>query len=123
MHLGPEVRIRIGRCNNRRAAPLEEVRRRSLLPGLCETSRVERLLERARQFFGLQTELLANLLCSQPLGGLPQEAQDSLAASIPFPRRLGQADEFASLALHMIDNPYLNGEVVRLDAALRMAPR
>jgi NAD(P)-dependent dehydrogenase (short-subunit alcohol dehydrogenase family) len=47
----------------------------------------------------------------------------SLAASIPFPRRLGQADEFASLALHMIDNPYLNGEVVRLDAALRMAPR
>ena len=52
-----------------------------------------------------------------------QEAQDSLAAAIPFPRRLGQADEFASLALHMIDNPYLNGEVVRLDAALRMAPR
>ena len=38
-------------------------------------------------------------------------------------RRLGQADEFASLALHMIDNPYLNGEMVRLDAALRMAPR
>jgi NAD(P)-dependent dehydrogenase (short-subunit alcohol dehydrogenase family) len=57
------------------------------------------------------------------LANLPQEAQDSLAASIPFPRRLGQADEFASLALHMIDNPYLNGEVVRLDAALRMAPR
>ena len=57
------------------------------------------------------------------LAGLPQEAQDSLAAAIPFPRRLGQADEFASLALHMIDNPYLNGEVVRLDAALRMAPR
>ena len=41
----------------------------------------------------------------------------------PFPRRLGHADEFASLALHMIDNPYLNGEVVRLDGALRMAPR
>jgi NAD(P)-dependent dehydrogenase (short-subunit alcohol dehydrogenase family) len=57
------------------------------------------------------------------LANLPQEAQDSLAASIPFPRRLGQADEYASLALHMIDNPYLNGEVVRLDAALRMAPR
>ena len=57
------------------------------------------------------------------LAGLPQEAQDSLAASIPFPHRLGNADEFASLALHMIDNPYLNGEVVRLDAALRMAPR
>ena len=57
------------------------------------------------------------------LANLPQEAQDSLAAAIPFPRRLGGAEEFASLALHMIDNPYLNGEVVRLDAALRMAPR
>ena len=45
------------------------------------------------------------------------------AEAIPFPRRLGHADEFASLAMHMIDNPYLNGEVVRLDAALRMAPR
>ena len=57
------------------------------------------------------------------LAMLPQEAQDSLAAAIPFPHRLGQADEFAALALHMIDNVYLNGEVVRLDAALRMAPR
>jgi NAD(P)-dependent dehydrogenase (short-subunit alcohol dehydrogenase family) len=57
------------------------------------------------------------------LANLPQEAQDSLAAAIPFPRRLGGAEEFASLALHMIDNPHLNGEVVRLDAALRMAPR
>jgi NAD(P)-dependent dehydrogenase (short-subunit alcohol dehydrogenase family) len=57
------------------------------------------------------------------LAGLPQEAQDSLAAAIPFPRRLGHAEEFASLAAHMIDNPYLNGEVVRLDGALRMAPR
>src|SRR5882724_10128715 len=57
------------------------------------------------------------------LANLPQEAQDSLAAAIPFPRRLGHADEFASLVLHMVDNPYLNGEVVRLDASLRMAPR
>src|SRR6266566_2084728 len=56
-------------------------------------------------------------------GQIGQAAQDSLAAAIPFPRRLGHAEEFASLALHMIDNPYLNGEVVRLDAALRMAPR
>ncbi len=57
------------------------------------------------------------------LMGLPEEAQKSLGAQVPFPSRLGQAEEFASLALHMIDNPYLNGEVVRLDAALRMAPR
>jgi hypothetical protein len=55
--------------------------------------------------------------------GLPQEAQDSLAAAIPFPHRPGDADEFASLAMHMIENPYLSGEVVRLDASLRMAPR
>jgi NAD(P)-dependent dehydrogenase (short-subunit alcohol dehydrogenase family) len=57
------------------------------------------------------------------LGSLPQEAQDSLAASIPFPRRLGDPSEFASLVMQMIDNPYLNGEVVRLDASLRMAPK
>ena len=74
--------------------------------------------------FGIRVLTIAPGLFLTPLlAGLPQEAQDSLAAAIPFPRRLGQADEFASLALHMIDNPYLNGEVVRLDAALRMAPR
>ena len=74
--------------------------------------------------FGIRVLTIAPGLFLTPLlADLPQEAQDSLAASIPFPRRLGQADEFASLALHMIDNPYLNGEVVRLDAALRMAPR
>ena len=74
--------------------------------------------------FGIRVLTIAPGLFLTPLlANLPQEAQDSLAASIPFPHRLGQADEFASLALHMIDNPYLNGEVVRLDAALRMAPR
>jgi NAD(P)-dependent dehydrogenase (short-subunit alcohol dehydrogenase family) len=74
--------------------------------------------------FGIRVLTIAPGLFLTPLlAGLPQEAQDSLAASIPFPRRLGQADEFASLALHMIDNPYLNGEVVRLDASLRMAPK
>jgi len=74
--------------------------------------------------FGIRVLTIATGLFLTPLlANLPQEAQDSLAAAIPFPRRLGHADEFASLALHMIDNPYLNGEVVRLDAALRMAPR
>jgi NAD(P)-dependent dehydrogenase (short-subunit alcohol dehydrogenase family) len=74
--------------------------------------------------FGIRVLTIAPGLFLTPLlANLPQEAQDSLAASIPFPRRLGHADEFASLALHMIDNPYLNGEVVRLDASLRMAPR
>ena len=74
--------------------------------------------------FGVRVLTIAPGLFLTPLlANLPQEAQDSLAAAIPFPRRLGHADEFASLALHMIDNPYLNGEVVRLDASLRMAPR
>jgi NAD(P)-dependent dehydrogenase (short-subunit alcohol dehydrogenase family) len=74
--------------------------------------------------FGIRVLTIAPGLFLTPLlAGLPQDAQDSLAAAIPFPRRLGHADEFASLALHMIDNPYLNGEVVRLDASLRMAPK
>ena len=54
---------------------------------------------------------------------LPAEVQQSLAASIPFPRRLGKPEEFAELALHVVTNGHLNGEVIRLDGALRMAPR
>jgi NAD(P)-dependent dehydrogenase (short-subunit alcohol dehydrogenase family) len=74
--------------------------------------------------FGIRVMTIAPGLFLTPLlSGLPQEAQDSLAAAIPFPHRLGQAEEFASLALHMIDNIYLTGEVVRLDGALRMAPK
>jgi NAD(P)-dependent dehydrogenase (short-subunit alcohol dehydrogenase family) len=74
--------------------------------------------------FGIRVLTIAPGLFLTPLlANLPQEAQDSLGAAIPFPKRLGAAGEYASLALHMIDNPYLNGEVVRLDGALRMAPR
>jgi NAD(P)-dependent dehydrogenase (short-subunit alcohol dehydrogenase family) len=54
---------------------------------------------------------------------LPEAVQQSLAASIPFPKRLGQPEEFASLALEVVRNVHLNGEVIRLDGALRMAPR
>ena len=50
-------------------------------------------------------------------------ASDALAASVPFPKRLGNAEEYASLALEMITNGYFNGEDVRLDGAIRMAPR
>ena len=57
------------------------------------------------------------------LAGLPQEAQDSLGASVPYPARLGEPDEFAALVLHIIGNQMLNGEVIRLDGALRMAPK
>jgi NAD(P)-dependent dehydrogenase (short-subunit alcohol dehydrogenase family) len=74
--------------------------------------------------FGIRVLAIAPGLFLTPLlGSLPQEAQDSLAAAIPFPRRLGDPSEFASLVMQMIDNPYLNGEVVRLDASLRMAPK
>ena len=54
---------------------------------------------------------------------LPEEVQQSLAASIPFPKRLGKAEEFASLAVHIAGNLSLNGEVIRLDGALRLPPR
>jgi 3-hydroxyacyl-CoA dehydrogenase/3-hydroxy-2-methylbutyryl-CoA dehydrogenase len=57
------------------------------------------------------------------LAALPQERRDALAAGIPFPSRLGQPDEFASLALEIIRNPMINGETIRLDGALRMPPR
>ena len=54
---------------------------------------------------------------------LPEPVQQSLAASIPFPQRLGKPEEFAQLATHIVSNGHLNGEVIRLDGALRMAPR
>ena len=54
---------------------------------------------------------------------MPQNVKDALAAQVPFPKRLGQAEEYARLALFMAENVYLNGEYVRLDGAIRMAPR
>ncbi|MDP9117471.1 MAG: 3-hydroxyacyl-CoA dehydrogenase [Actinomycetota bacterium] len=57
------------------------------------------------------------------LAGLPQEAQDSLGAQVPHPSRLGDPDEYAALVEHIVANPMLNGEVIRLDGGIRMAPR
>ena len=57
------------------------------------------------------------------LAALPQEAREQLAAQIPFPPRLGDPEEFAALAAHIVENPMLNGETIRLDGALRMPPR
>jgi NAD(P)-dependent dehydrogenase (short-subunit alcohol dehydrogenase family) len=57
------------------------------------------------------------------LAGLPQEVQDSLAAQIPFPPRLGHPKEFARLVQSIVEIPTLNGETIRLDGAIRMAPR
>jgi len=63
------------------------------------------------------------LFATPLLKELPEEVQAGLAASIPFPKRLGHPAEFASLAAHIVTNGHLNGEVIRLDGALRMAPR
>ncbi|TDH47993.1 3-hydroxyacyl-CoA dehydrogenase [Mycobacterium eburneum] len=57
------------------------------------------------------------------LGTLPEEAQASLGAQVPHPARLGDPDEYAALAAHIVENPMLNGETIRLDGAIRMAPR
>jgi NAD(P)-dependent dehydrogenase (short-subunit alcohol dehydrogenase family) len=57
------------------------------------------------------------------LARVPQPVRDALAAAIPHPRRLGIPDEYASLALHIVENPMLNGETIRLDGAVRMPPR
>jgi len=57
------------------------------------------------------------------LGLLPDEARRALGAEVPFPRRLGEPSEFAALVAHIIENRYLNGEVIRMDGALRMPPR
>ncbi|GFG84121.1 3-hydroxyacyl-CoA dehydrogenase [Mycolicibacter algericus] len=57
------------------------------------------------------------------LGSLPEEAQKSLGGQVPHPARLGDPDEYGALAEHIISNPMLNGEVIRLDGAIRMAPR
>ena len=83
-------------------------------------------LPAAREFaqFGVRVLAIAPGIFGTPmLRALPQEAQDSLGASVPFPKRLGEPREFAALVLHCIHNGYLNGEVIRLDGALRMAPR
>jgi NAD(P)-dependent dehydrogenase (short-subunit alcohol dehydrogenase family) len=57
------------------------------------------------------------------LKGLPEEAQKSLAQQVPHPARLGDPSEYAGLAVHIVENPMLNGETIRLDGAIRMAPR
>jgi NAD(P)-dependent dehydrogenase (short-subunit alcohol dehydrogenase family) len=55
--------------------------------------------------------------------GMPQDVQDALAASIPFPSRLGRPDDYAKLVVHIFENEMLNGEVIRLDGAIRMPPK
>ena len=73
---------------------------------------------------GIRVCTIAPGLFDTPLlAALPQDARDALGASIPFPPRLGRPEEYAKLACHIAENTMLNGEVLRLDGALRMAPR
>jgi NAD(P)-dependent dehydrogenase (short-subunit alcohol dehydrogenase family) len=83
-------------------------------------------LPAAREFarHGIRVVTIAPGIFATPmLRGLPENVQQSLAASVPFPRRLGEPAEYAALVAHIIANPMLNGEVIRLDGALRMAPQ
>jgi NAD(P)-dependent dehydrogenase (short-subunit alcohol dehydrogenase family) len=74
--------------------------------------------------FGIRVLTIAPGLFSTPLlDGLPEDTKAALAANIPFPPRLGEPEEFARLVVAMIENDYLNGEIVRLDGALRMQPK
>ncbi|HTC11147.1 MAG TPA: SDR family NAD(P)-dependent oxidoreductase [Acetobacteraceae bacterium] len=73
---------------------------------------------------GIRVVTIAPGLINTPMfDGLPEEVKTSLAASVPFPARLGLPGDYAALALHIMTNRYLNGETIRLDGALRMAPR
>lgn len=63
------------------------------------------------------------LFMTPMLASLPEEAQASLGQQVPHPARLGDPDEYGALAVHIVENPMLNGEVIRLDGAIRMAPR
>ena len=74
--------------------------------------------------FGIRVMTVAPGIFGTPmLMGMPQEVQDSLAASIPYPSRLGTPEDFASLVSHIIENTVLNGETIRLDGAIRLAPK
>lgn len=78
--------------------------------------------ELARQ--GVRVNTIApGLFLTPMMSGFPQEVQDSLAATLPFPQRLGHPDEYGMLVEQIVKNPLLNGETIRLDCALRMAPK
>jgi NAD(P)-dependent dehydrogenase (short-subunit alcohol dehydrogenase family) len=74
--------------------------------------------------YGIRVNTIAPGLFDTPLlAALPQEAREKLGAGVPYPQRLGRPEEYAQLACHIVENRMLNGEVIRLDGALRMPPR
>jgi NAD(P)-dependent dehydrogenase (short-subunit alcohol dehydrogenase family) len=74
--------------------------------------------------FGIRVVTIAPGVFWTPMvGGMTQELQDSLSSQVPFPKRLGRPEEYASLVSHIFQSPYLNGETIRLDGAIRMQPK
>ena len=74
--------------------------------------------------FGIRVNTIAPGIIETPmLAGVEQKFRDALAEGVPFPKRLGRPDEYARLVLMLVEHDYINGEVIRLDGALRMAPR
>ena len=74
--------------------------------------------------YGIRVCTIAPGIMETPmLAGLPEAAQASLGQQVPYPSRLGRPDEYASLVLEIVRNGYLNGETIRLDGAIRMAPK
>ena len=74
--------------------------------------------------YGIRVMTIAPGIMGTPmLKGMPTEVQDALGKMVPFPPRMGEPDEYARLVAHIIDNTYLNGEVIRLDGAIRMAAK
>ena len=87
---------------------------------------VSMTLPLAREFArsGIRVAAIAPGLFDTPMmAGLPEEARDSLGRQVPFPSRLGRPEEYAALVRHILENDLINGEVIRLDGAIRMAPR
>lgn len=83
-------------------------------------------IQAARDLASLQIRVCTiapGLMDTPLLSGLRQDIRDQLANSVPNPHRLGRPEEYAALVVHILENPYLNGETIRLDGALRMAPR
>ncbi|MHB8230471.1 MAG: SDR family oxidoreductase, partial [Vulcanimicrobiaceae bacterium] len=84
------------------------------------------VLPLAREFAQHQIRVIGiapGIFDTPMLAGLPQAARESLGRQTPFPARLGRPQEYAALARHVVENQMLNGEVIRLDGAIRLAPR
>ena len=94
--------------------------------GSCKAGVNGLVLPMARDLMneGIRVNSIMPGIMSTPLvANLSDKVLDALSASVPFPKRLGKAEEFASLAMEMVRNTYFNGQAVRLDGAIRMAPR